>query len=123
MRRFKQSYRFTTALYKNLPCYSDTIRVTVTLSVLQMEIDIISDIGEWQTWPGYIILTFRIAIMVWFLLELRETFHLEHNAEKVRFYLHFGAGFLVWFVYLPIAALICAQVSALWRYKTMLSEL
>ena len=87
-----------------------------------MEIDIISDIGEWQTWPGYLILAFRLAIMAWFLLELRETFALEHNEVKVRFYLHFGAGFLVWFVYLPIAALICAHVSALWRYKTMLSE-
>ena len=87
-----------------------------------MEIDFISDIDEWQTWPGWLILIFRIGIMLWFLLELQETFHLEHSPEKMRFYLHFGAGFLVWFVYLPIVALIGTQVSALWRYKTILSE-
>ena len=87
-----------------------------------MEIDLISDIDEWQTWPGYLILTFRIAIMVWFLLEMRETFALERSKEKTRFYLHFGAGYLVWFVYLPILAVIATQVSALWRHKTVLSE-
>ena len=87
-----------------------------------MEIDLISDIDEWQTWPGYLILTFRIAIMVWFLLEMRETFALERSKEKTRFYLHFGAGYLVWFVYLPILAVIATQVSALWRHKTVLSK-
>ena len=60
--------------------------------------------------------------MLWFLWELRKTLLLEHNMEKNRFYLHFGAGFLVWFVYLPIIALVGTQVSALWRYKTILSE-
>ena len=35
-------------------------------------------------------------------------------------YLHFGAGFLVWFVYLPVVALVCAHVSALNRFKTIL---
>ncbi len=87
-----------------------------------MEIDFISGVDEWQTWPGYLILTFRFAIMVWFLLELRETFLLERSKEKMRFFLHFGAGFLVWFVYLPILAVIGTQVSALWRFKTILSE-
>ncbi|CAH1791741.1 unnamed protein product [Owenia fusiformis] len=85
------------------------------------EMDIISDKDEWQTWPGYTILAFRMALMVWFLFELRETFLLENHQPKMRFYLHFGAGFLVWFVYLPIVALIGSQVSALWRFKTILS--
>ena len=88
-----------------------------------MEIDFISDTDEWQTWPGYLILAFRILIMAWFLIELREIFVIERNKEKIRFYLHFGAGFLVWFVYLPILAVIGTQVSALWRHKTILSEL
>ena len=87
-----------------------------------MEIDLISDIDEWQTWPGFLILSFRIAIMIWFLLELRKTIQIEHSEEKRRFYLHFGAGFLVWFVYLPIVAVICTQISPLWRYKTILSK-
>lgn len=87
-----------------------------------MEVDVISDKDEWQTWPGYIILTFRIGIMVWFLIELRDTFHMETSPDKNQFYLHFGAGFLVWFVYLPIVALILTQISALWRFKTLLSK-
>ncbi len=87
-----------------------------------MEIDFISDTDEWQTWPGYLILAFRILIMAWFLYELKEIFVLERHREKTRFYLHFGAGFLVWFVYLPILAVIGTQVSALWRHKTILSK-
>jgi len=90
--------------------------------IFQMEIDNISDIGEWQTWPGWLILVFRIAIMIWFLFELRETVVLERSKDKTRFYLHFGAGYLVWFVYLPIIAVICTQISSLWRYKTLISE-
>ena len=89
---------------------------------LQVEVDVVSDTDEWQTWPGYLILTFRVLVMMWFLWEMRETFLLERVPEKHRFYLHFGAGFLVWFVYLPILALICSQISALWRYKTILSK-
>ena len=84
--------------------------------------DIISDKDEWQTRPGYLILAFRIAIMFWFLMELRNTFRLEPSRQKNEFYLHFGAGFLVWFVYLPIVAMILSQISALWRFKTMLSK-
>ncbi|XP_013386479.1 uncharacterized protein LOC106155976, partial [Lingula anatina] len=85
------------------------------------EIDIISDIDEWQTWPGYLILAFRMCIMAWFMFELQSSFALERGQEKTRFYLHFGAGFLVWFIYLPILVLIGSQLSALWRFKTMLS--
>lgn len=87
----------------------------------QMDVDLISDIDEWQTWPGCLILSFRILIMLWFLWELRETFKFEHGEKKTKFYLHFGAGFLVWFVYLPLVTIVCKELSALWRYKTILS--
>ncbi len=87
-----------------------------------MEVDSISNTDEWQTWPGYLILGVRILIMAWFLFELRETILLERSLETRKFYLHFGAGFLVWFVYLPLVAAVCTQVSALWKYKTMLSK-
>ncbi|XP_014662956.1 PREDICTED: uncharacterized protein LOC106805754 [Priapulus caudatus] len=86
-----------------------------------MEVDVIQDVDEYQTWPGWLILGFRLCIMVWFLLELRGTFLLENKPEKLDFYLHFGAGFLAWFVYLPIVAIIASQVSALWRFKLLLS--
>ncbi|KAJ8679143.1 hypothetical protein QAD02_014930 [Eretmocerus hayati] len=84
------------------------------------EVDIIEDIDEYQTWPGWFILFFRSVIMIWFLFELRNTMMYEHNTQKLNFLLHFGASSLVWFIYLPIIALIALQVSALWRFKLLL---
>jgi hypothetical protein len=45
----------------------------------------------------------------------------EHSTKKLDFLLHFGASSLVWFIYLPIIALISMQVSVFWRYKLLLS--
>ncbi|XP_076305830.1 transmembrane protein 145-like [Tachypleus tridentatus] len=84
------------------------------------EVDVVEDIDEYQTFPGWIIIIFRLIIMTWFLYELRSTMLEENDRAKLRFYLHFGAGILVWFVYLPIVALIALQVSALWRQKLLL---
>lgn len=84
------------------------------------EVDIIEDIDEYQTWPGWLIIVFRSLIMIWFLYELRTTMSYEHNTQKLNFLLHFGASSLVWFIYLPILALIALHVSALWRFKLLL---
>ncbi|XP_028134814.1 transmembrane protein 145 [Diabrotica virgifera virgifera] len=84
------------------------------------EVDIIEDIDEYQTWPGWLIIVFRSLIMIWFLYELRTTMLYEHNTQKLNFLLHFGASSLVWFIYLPILALIALHVSALWRFKLLL---
>ncbi|XP_076463418.1 integral membrane protein GPR180-like isoform X2 [Babylonia areolata] len=86
-----------------------------------VEIDnIISNTDEWQTWPGYATLAFRLIAMVWFVVELRRTFHHTPH-DHLSFIQHFGAFFLMWFIYLPVLALISTQVSPLWRYKTILS--
>ncbi|CAG9578901.1 unnamed protein product [Danaus chrysippus] len=84
------------------------------------EVDIIEEIDEYQTWPGWLVLTLRVVIMSWFVLELRNTMMYEHNMPKLNFLLHFGASSLVWFVYLPIIALIALQISPLWRFKFLL---
>lgn len=84
------------------------------------EVDVIQDIDEYMTWPGILSLVIRLSIMAWFLFELRSTMLYEHNKQKLQFFLHFGASSLVWFVYLPLLALIAIQVSALWRFKLML---
>lgn len=60
--------------------------------------------------------------MLWFLFELRVTMLYEHNSQKLNFLLHFGASSLVWFIYLPIIALIALQVSALWRFKLLVGK-
>nr|CAG4651714.1 EOG090X03T7 [Triops cancriformis] len=84
------------------------------------EVDVIEDIDVYQTWPGWLILILRTLIMAWFLLCLRNTMEYEHNRNKLDFFLHFGASSLVWFIYLPIVALVALQVSALWRKKLLL---
>ncbi|XP_045134656.1 uncharacterized protein LOC123518106 isoform X2 [Portunus trituberculatus] len=86
----------------------------------QTEVDVVQDIDEYQTWPGWLTLGLRVLIMVWFLGELRHTMTYEHNTNKLNFFLHFGAATLVWFIYLPVVALIALQVSPLWRYKLLL---
>lgn len=85
------------------------------------EIDVVSDIDEFQTWPGFLVLISRSCIMLWFLFELRTTMKYEHSNKKLNFLLHFGASSLVWFIYLPIIALISMKVSVFWRYKLLLA--
>ncbi|ALC40969.1 CG9304 [Drosophila busckii] len=83
------------------------------------EVDIISDIDEYQTWPGWIVLILRTSFMLWFLYELRNTMKYEHSSKKLDFLLHLGASSLVWFIYLPIVAIVALQISPLWRYKLL----
>lgn len=85
------------------------------------EIDVISDIDEFQTWPGFLVLISRSFIMLWFLYELRTTMKYEHSTKKLDFLLHFAASSLVWFIYLPIIALVSIKVSVFWRYKLLLA--
>lgn len=60
--------------------------------------------------------------MLWFLWELRNTMKYEHSTRKLDFLLHFGASSLVWFIYLPIVAIVASQVSPLWRFKLLLGR-
>lgn len=85
------------------------------------EVDVISNKDEWQTWPGYLICGFRIVIMIWFIVELRNTFQSSRRAEdRLQFLQQFGAYFLVWFIYLPVLVILNTQFSALWKKKIML---
>lgn len=86
----------------------------------QTEVDVISDESAFQTWPGRLLLVCRSMIMLWFLWELRNTMRYEHSSKKLDFLLHFGASSLVWFIYLPVVALVSIKVSPLWRYKLLL---
>lgn len=101
------------------PCLKFSTFIRVML-FFQTEVDIIEDIDEYQTWPGWFILVLRCAIIVWFLMELKTTMLYEHNTAKLQFFLHFGASALVWFIYLPIVAVIALQIPALWRFKLLL---
>lgn len=41
--------------------------LTSIVIIFQTEVDVIEDIDEYQTWPGWLILVLRNIIMVWFL--------------------------------------------------------
>lgn len=84
------------------------------------EVDVTSDIDEYQTWPGWIVLILRTSFMMWFLYELRNTMKYEHSTKKLDFLLHLGASSLVWFIYLPIVAVVALQVNSMWRDKLLL---
>lgn len=83
--------------------------------------DYIVNIDEWNSWPGYLIVGFRVVVMGWFFLELRGTFRHSQHQNRLDFFQQFGAYYLVWFIYLPVLVLIASQISHLWRYKTILS--
>lgn len=85
-----------------------------------MEVEIIKDKDVYQTWPGWLSLSLRIIIMMWFLCELKWTMQRERNKAKLQFLLHFGASSLVWFIYLPIMAIVAITISTLWRFKLVL---
>lgn len=59
-------------------------------------LNFIEEVDEYHTLPGWISLGFRMLLMLWFLHELRHTMILEQDPRKLKFYLHFGAGMLVW---------------------------
>lgn len=92
----------------------------ILLVWIKGSLDEMKEIDEYHTLPGWISLIFRIVIMLWFLCELRATMMLEQNQLRLRFYLHFGAGIMVWFVHLPIVGIIGLQISLMWRYKLIL---
>lgn len=77
----------------------------------------IDEIDEYQILPGWLNLLIRIGLMSWFLHEIRHTMVLEQESTKLKFYLHFGAGILVWFVHLPLVVMVALQIDLMWRYK------
>ena len=80
----------------------------------------IEDVDEYQTLPGGIILVLRVIVMLCFIASLKETMLHEFNPERLDFLLHFGAASLVWFIYLPVIAMVALQISALWRAKFLI---
>lgn len=77
----------------------------------------VDDVDLFQTWPGGYTVFIRLLVMLWFLYELRRTMLPERSKAKLQFLLHFGASSLVWFIYLPVLAVVAINMSALWRFK------
>lgn len=60
--------------------------------------------------------------MLWFLYELRSTMMVEQEHKRLKFYLHFGAGIMVWFVHLPLVVMVALQIELMWRSKLILCK-
>ncbi|VDO66631.1 unnamed protein product [Heligmosomoides polygyrus] len=91
------------------------------LSYIQVFIyDVLHDVDVFTSWPGYGQLLIRILFALWFLIEIRQLIIKEQSEERAAFVAHVGAGFLVWFVYLPGLGVIASFISQLWRFKIIL---
>lgn len=64
----------------------------------------------------------RIIYAIWFLIEIRKLIDNEQSRQKAEFLAHFGAGFLVWFVSLPMIGIVASFVSQLWRFSMILGK-
>ena len=49
-------------------------------------------------------------------------FFSERDEERAIFVAYFGAGFLVWYVYLSGLGVIVSFISVLWRFKVILGR-
>ncbi|KAF7487702.1 hypothetical protein SSS_10838 [Sarcoptes scabiei] len=84
---------------------------------IEKTVNILEDIDQYHTIPGWISLCLRIILMFWFIYELRHTMMVEQDSDRLKFYLRFGAGILVWFVHLPLVAIVAIHVDLMWRCK------
>ncbi|KRY82486.1 tRNA-dihydrouridine(20a/20b) synthase [NAD(P)+]-like [Trichinella pseudospiralis] len=73
-----------------------------------------------ETWPGWLILALRLMLMKWFLTELRISLQRERDSShRSKLLLHFGSGYMVWFIYLVALGALVGEFSVLWRYKVL----
>ncbi|VBB29258.1 unnamed protein product [Acanthocheilonema viteae] len=83
--------------------------------------DVLQDVDIFKSWPGYAMLMIRMLQTLWFLVQIRRLINEEIDEQKAIFLAHFGAGFLVWFVYILGLGIIASFVSELWRFKIILA--
>jgi len=68
---------------------------------------------------GYIIIVVRVGIMVWFCWSIVETYKIEEDSQKKRFYLIFGSLAVTWFLMLPFFVLVALGLDDWVRYKAV----
>ncbi|CAD6184990.1 unnamed protein product [Caenorhabditis auriculariae] len=83
--------------------------------------DTLHDVDVFSAWPGHGMIAIRIFYAMWFLIEIRRLIDREQNEEKAVFLANFGAGFLVWFISLPMIGIVVSLVSQQWRFSLILA--
>jgi len=71
--------------------------------------------------PGIILLTLKCLAFLYFLYNLRMTYHEESNLSKRGFYRKFGLFFAFWFLVFPVLVGIIAGVDSTIRDKTVVA--
>ncbi|KAL3981831.1 Rhodopsin-like GPCR transmembrane domain family protein [Acanthocheilonema viteae] len=109
-------------LFFLLPSFILNICLCYLLKNMQFFVDdVLQDVDIFKSWPGYAMLMIRMLQTLWFLVQIRRLINEEIDEQKAIFLAHFGAGFLVWFVYILGLGIIASFVSELWRFKIILA--
>ena len=74
-----------------------------------------SDNNPYQEWAGGLLLACRLLTLIYALYELRSTYLQEDDPVRIRLYMIFLVGCVVWFTYLPIVVIIAAVVNPVYR--------
>ncbi|XP_078674377.1 transmembrane protein 145-like [Branchiostoma floridae x Branchiostoma belcheri] len=70
-------------------------------------------------WQTLVVLGLRLFILLWFLYELHLSYLQEAKPSRQQFYVVLGSVYSLWFLYLPVAAVVVSQVvPPLWQYRT-----
>jgi len=75
----------------------------------------------YESAPGIIILVLRVAVLGWFLWNLRKSFVEETEPAKRTFYLRFGGFYTLYFLILPIIVIIASLLANWIRLKVVMS--
>ncbi|KRY41650.1 tRNA-dihydrouridine(20a/20b) synthase [NAD(P)+]-like [Trichinella spiralis] len=96
-----------------------TAQLTLTICATMSRVELLPNHFV-ETWPGWLILALRLLLMKWFLTELRISLQRERDSsDRSKFLLHFGSGYMVWFIYLVALGALVGEFSVLWRYKVL----
>ena len=80
-------------------------------------VDPATDVFEYETAPGIILLAIRMAVFGAFLFFLLRTYRQEDKSDKKMFYLMFGTAYSLWFLALPLIVAIAAASEMWYREK------
>jgi len=70
---------------------------------------------------NHAIVAIRLIQGAWFLFEVKRSILREEWEDRAVFLVHFGAAYMVWFVYLLGLGVISTMISELWRLKIVLA--
>jgi len=68
---------------------------------------------------GYLIISVRIGILIWFCWSIVDTYQMEDDPGKRRFYITFGMLALCWFLMLPFFVLVALGLDDWVRYRVV----